>query len=102
MKIPEQIKVGGHTYKVVRNYKFKERVDIHGQCDHCFQEIRLGEEDGGGKFSKSKIEEVFMHELFHCVDEVYNSGNLSKEDETITRLAQGLYQVLKDSNLLRE
>lgn len=95
MKIPKKLKVGGHIYTVIEGYKFKEREDAHGQCDHTALEIRLTESDIGGKFSRSKIECSFIHEVLHAVDNTYNNANLKEED--VTRLAEGLYQVLKDA-----
>jgi len=97
MNIPNKIKVGGHEYKVLKDYKFVERVDAHGQTDHILLEIRLCEEDMAGKFSQSKVECNFIHELIHAVDNTYNGNKL--EEDTVTRLAEGLYQVLKDNKI---
>ncbi len=100
MKIPDHLTVGGHLYKVLRDYKFKERQDIHGQTDHTALEIRLCESDLAGKFATSKIECNFIHELIHAVDNTYNNAALKEED--VVRLAEGLYQVLKVNDMLRE
>jgi hypothetical protein len=100
MKIPNKLKVGGHTYTILKNYHFKERGDLLGQADHTLLEIRLAKYEGGGnKISSTKREEVFIHEILHTINEVYNSGKL--EEETIQRLSYGLHQVLKDNKLLK-
>lgn len=36
-----------------------------------------------------------MHEILHAVDKNYNNGSLS--EKALSRLSQGLYQVLKDN-----
>jgi len=87
MKIPKKVKVGGLTYKVLLNYKFKEREDLRGQCDNTSQEIRLA-----GNICQEGIEQTFMHELLHAIDNVYNAYKL--DDDTVERISQGLYQTL--------
>jgi hypothetical protein len=44
------------------------------------------------------VEAIFLHELLHAVDNVYNAHGL--EEEVVHRLAEGLYQVLNDNGLL--
>ncbi len=100
MIIPDNLTVGGHNYKVLRDYMFREREDIDGQADQTFQEIRLAERGIGGVFNRTLIEQNFMHELLHCVDNVYNAQKL--EEETVTRISQGLYQVLKVNGMFAE
>jgi len=96
MKIPSKLKVGGFTYKVIKNYKFKEISDSIGQTDHDVLEIRISYFDSGGiRRNQEKIEEIVIHEILHCINQAYNSNKL--DEETITRLGNGLYQVLKDN-----
>lgn len=98
MIIPKQLKVGGHIYKVLQNYHFAERTDKWGQTDSGVHEVRIADGDGA-KFSKSRIEQTFIHELLHTVDLVYHNGKLEEEDVAV--LSEGLYQVLKDNGLLK-
>ena len=99
MKIPKTLKVGGFNYKVIQGYKFKEK-ELAGQADHRSLEIRLSSIDpGGNKYAQAKIEECFLHELLHAVDCVYNCNKL--DEDTVDRLSNGLYQVLKDNKILR-
>jgi len=101
MKIPSKVKVGGFIYKVIPNYKFKEIFDNLAQGDPNSLEIRIKYFDSGGeKLNQQKIEEMFLHEIVHCINEVYNSNKI--DEDTITRLTMGLYQVLKDNKLLKE
>jgi len=100
MKIPKQIKIGGHTYKVKEDHKFVERSDLLGLCDHYQRIIFITPFDvNGAKRGRTGIEETFIHELLHAVDEIYNSKKL--EEDTVKRISEGLYQVFKDNDLLR-
>ena len=100
MKIPKKIKVGGHIYDVDTNYFFKERFDRCGSSDHQQKEIKITKIDTGGRPRHiSDVEVTFIHELLHCVDEVYNANSL--EEKSVSVLAEGLYQVLKDNKLLK-
>jgi len=47
--------------------------------------------------SRSTIEKIFIHELLHCVDKIYNASAL--DEETVLRLGEGLYQVLADNDI---
>lgn len=99
MKIPETLTVGGHNYTVIKDYKFREIMEAHGQTDHSNTEIRLCREDKSGQFSRSKYECNFIHELLHVVDNTYNNAALEEAD--VARLAEGLYQVLKINEMLK-
>ena len=101
MIIPKKVKVGGHTYKVLFPYNFRERVDLDGQVDHNVAEIRVsGSDTNSVKRTRSMIEQVFFHELLHCIDFAYNGSKL--DDDTVERISQGLYAVLKDNGFLKE
>ena len=98
LRIPSKLKVGGTTYKIIKDYKFIERFDLIGQIENLKCEIRLQSNDGSGKFNHDRKLQIFIHELLHAIDYVYNA-NKFKDDDTIERLSQGLYQVLKDNKL---
>ena len=99
MKIPESITVGGKTYKVLFPYVFVEDVNLSGQACHEVQEIRVsGIVPGGSDRPREGSEETLMHELLHCVDQVYNAGAL--DEATVLRLSEGLYQALRDAGML--
>lgn len=101
MRIPKQLKVGGQVYEVIYPYVFMERASIGGLADHVTNTIRIAAlGDAGAPYAKENIEEAFIHELLHCVDVVYNNHGL--DEVVVTRLAEGLYQVLKDNKLLVE
>ena len=97
MKILNKVKVGGIFYKVIQNYIFKE-TELMGQAEHRETEIRISSKTPNNTcYSRQKIEECFLHEILHCVDNIYNCQKL--DEDTITRLSQGLYQVFNDNKI---
>lgn len=99
MKIPNKLKVGGINYKIKKDYRFKETI-LQGQCDAIQAELRISYVDqGGNRRNFEKIEETFIHEVLHAVDSCYNNNKL--DEESTDRLANGMYQVLKDNKLLK-
>ena len=99
LSFPATIQVGGVVYQVIYPYVFIERSDLAGQSCHRTNVIRLGYqyEKTGEVFASETIVQTFWHEVLHCIDVVYNADNL--EDDTVERLSQGLYQVLKGLGL---
>ncbi len=93
MKIPKRIKIGGHWFDV-----------IHKNGETGFR-------DSGFKGSwsnvivlnkglkQSKRESVLLHEIIH---EISWQNDLDLKEETVSTIAEGLYQVLVDNKLLRE
>ena len=100
MIIPKKLKVGGHEYRVLYPHIFSERSDVCAQADHATNCIRVTAQTNGGEVRpRSNVEQSFFHEVLHCVDLVYNGAKL--EDEVVERISQGMYQVLRDSGMLR-
>ena len=96
MKIPNKIKVAGHMYKVVWDDKRLSNAGFLGESDHHLDMIYMC------KYYRrdvprndSEIKETLVHEILHAVDANYNNHAL--DEETVTRLAVGLYQVLADN-----
>lgn len=100
MKIPKTLKVGGITYKVIKRSRFsKGDSKFSGLAKHSQATVELALDFEDVPFDIQKVEECFIHELLHCVDNIYNNQKL--DEDTVDRLSQGLYQVLKDNNLLK-
>jgi len=100
MKILKKVKVGGHIYKVKFPYHFKEVSQLFGQTDHSSLEIRITDIDfEGNPLPASKIWLNFLHEIFHCVDKVYNAHTI--EEIIVERMAEGLFQVLTDNFIIK-
>ena len=100
MKIPKKIKVGGKVYDIEENYNFSERFDRMGHTNPDLCEIKITHKSlVGKKLNQQVIEEVFWHEVVHCIDHTYNAGNL--DEDTVKRFGEGLYQVLNDNKFLK-
>ena len=95
MNIPKSVKVGGQTFKVIKDYVFTERVDINAQCDSDYNEIKLGQL--WREKCRTRQEDIFLHEIIHAVDNIYNGNKLQEED--VVNIGQGLYQVLTDNKI---
>ena len=94
----KQVKIGGFVYKIDYPYVFKERGDLSGQADHTGLTIRISKGDSGEEpYAKEKQSGIILHEILHCIDEVYNNNSL--EERQIDCLTNGLYQVFKDNDL---
>ncbi len=92
----KSLKVGAHTYKVIKPYRFTEETGRTGDCTHPIMEIRIAEVTlSGVRQADSEVEYVFWHEVLHAIDSRYNGLMLREED--ITRIAEGLTQVLYDN-----
>lgn len=92
MKIPKTLKVGGHKYKVIKNHKFTKKENLVGQARHMDLEIRLQR-----GVNKRKREEIFLHEVLHCVDNIYNHQRMN--ERALGNISEGLYQVLTDNKI---
>ena len=105
MKIPKSLKIGGMSLKVIfpaeqTTYKNEKGEDTQadGFILMSTGEIHIANKSKENNiYAEDYIGQVFMHELLHAINYVYNSDALS-EDE-IERLSQGLYQVLKDNKI---
>ena len=95
MKIPKRIKVAGHWYEVIFDDIKLTNEGLVGLSVHNQLIIYLCNKYRGEKLNKTIIEETFLHEILHTVDTNYNNHSLS--EETVDRLSEGLYQVLKDN-----
>ena len=96
MKIPKKIKVAGHIYKVIWDDKRLSNGGFVGESDHHLDTIYMCKYfQRDEPRNDSEIEETFIHEILHTIDVNYNNHGLN--EKTITRLAVGLHQVLKDN-----
>lgn len=86
MKIPKQLKIGGHVYKVLLKDLDKS---VCGDSDRVKNLIRID-----SNFPQNQREVTLIHEILHCINNEFNHALLDS-------LAEQLYQVLKDNNLLK-
>ena len=100
MRIPKTLKVGGIDYKVIkRKILVGEARKFFAVAKHRQATIEIASTYNEEAYSTQKIEECFIHELVHCVDEIYNNQKL--DEPTVERLSQGIYQTLKDNGMLK-
>lgn len=101
MRLPEELKIGGHRLKVIFPHSFTERQDVFGFCNLSQGKILITNIDANGNhLSEVHIETVFWHEVFHAINTIYCCemlGKSSNEEEMVEALAQGLTQVLRDN-----
>jgi hypothetical protein len=92
MKIPQTLKIGGHIVSI-----------------DCSQELE--NENGNSKFSKNLInicktlpqdqqEATLIHEILHYLNSTLG-GESTLSHCLLDSLAEQIYQVLKDNNLLK-
>jgi hypothetical protein len=100
MKIPDKIRIFGFDWTVHFNKEVATTNNVYGLTQHASQKIFL--EPG---MTTQKNEQTFLHELMHAI---WWQTGLSKsikdreiEEQVITPMAMGLYQVLKENNLLK-
>lgn len=104
MIIPEKLKIIGFDWTVEKNDKSKD-VTYQGSCygstHQGTQKIFLNPDD-----PIQKSEQVLIHEIMHAIwwqmglNERYKKEK-DIEEEVITTISQGLYQVLKDNDMLK-
>ncbi len=101
MKLPKKVKIGGHWYKVLFPYKYRERHDIDGQRDGNLNEIRIVNTDSNGnELSESTIMVIFIHEIMHAIDGVSGHKIFRDKEDALEGTSEGIYQVLVDNKWL--
>ena len=94
--MPSSIKVGPHTYPIVREPKSK-MLD-HGLCD--WDKVRIVIQ---ARLPKSKAAEVLLHEILHACTYPSMADVRNKTDEEfVDVVAPVLLQVLEDNPELVE
>ena len=99
IKLPKQLKIASHTYKVLYPYEFKEINKVMGQCDSNKLEIRISQGED------TVVWQTFFHELFHAIDRITGQCRFEKEDEGESYLegfTETFTQVFLDNNLLKK
>jgi Zn-dependent peptidase ImmA (M78 family) len=89
MNIPKKLKIGGHEFLIKLEHNSKLGDGSCGLCDRDTNTIIINAD-----LHKSQQEATLIHEIFHAM-------NWELEEEILESLAQQLYQVFKDNNLLR-
>ena len=105
MKIPTKLKIGGHQYKILFPYHFKELNHANGQHDHTVNEIRISDIDSAGiKRVDSQLFVTLIHEIMHGLDRLtgqYRLEDKDGNDEYLHSLSEMIYQFLTDNGYLK-
>ena len=93
MKIPKRIKIGGHWFTI--EYSNGDKGFRDSRFKGSWNNIIVLNKG----LKQSKRESVLLHEIIH---EISWQNDLDLKEETVSTIAEGLYQVLVDNKLLRE
>ena len=102
MIIPRIIKIGGFEWIVEENAKVASEGGVFGSTHHLTQTIFLDPAS-----TEQKKEHTLIHEIMHAVwwqsglAVRYKGDKGGIEEEVVSALAHGVYQVLKDNSLLK-
>ena|ERR1700749_52253 len=101
MKIPKKLKIAGFIWDVAENKEVTNEGGCYGSTHNNLQKIFLEP-----KMTIQKRDQVFLHEILHAVWNSYGLSynkdfNHDKEELVVDALSNGLYQVLRDNNLLK-
>ncbi|MBA2413202.1 MAG: hypothetical protein H0V63_10315 [Burkholderiaceae bacterium] len=95
LKLPPNVKVGGHTYRFVWLAKSAEAVDEWMHCDYDAQRIRV--HPACKTLDGSKIAEYVIHEVQHAINEAYGNLDGATEEHFTTQSAKGWLQVYREN-----
>lgn len=99
MKIPKKIKVGAHCYtiKITKVRDVAKGSSTWGRTTFAGCNVFLDSE-----LAPSKLEETFIHEILHiCFDQAGIVKDEKEEEQLVNAIANQLYPILKNNNLLR-
>jgi hypothetical protein len=93
MDMPKTVKVGAHTYAVLRKTKAQMNTDLGG-CDTNTLQISVQQ-----RLKKSKAKEILVHELLHACTHPSFMGIDDKftDEDFVTAVAPVLLQVIQDN-----
>jgi len=99
MKIPEKIKIGGFIWEVIESDDIANESATFGSTHFHHQKIFL---EAGE--NQQKKEQCLLHEIMHAIfwqtgleKRLDNKEVNITEEEFITAVSNGLYQVIKDN-----
>jgi len=93
MKIPKTIKIGGKTHEVTIKDSEKGGNTNQGSAGVWSLKIWLDKNQ-----AQEAMEETLLHEIIELIKE---ANDLDISHQSISTMAESIYQVLKDNNLLK-
>ncbi len=89
VSMPAAVKIGPHTYTVIRSY----RKGANGYCD--MDGLKLAVQP---RLRRTKAQEVLLHEIMHALTHpTLCGGGQFTDEEFVTGVTPLLLQVLKDN-----
>ena len=95
MKIPKQIKVASHTYRVIFKKNLIRNMGNRGSTNWHLKTIEIDDDMGEGLTPTT-----FLHEIIHVVDRHFLNDQLDEDNSQ--RLAEGLLQVFTEMGVTFE
>lgn len=94
MKIPKSVRIGGIEYGIEYAENLRNGSELlYGMIDYDNCKIVLSSSDGTAHERKCV---TLLHEIIHGI--IWHAvGTIENEEETVTLMAKGLYQVLQDN-----
>ena len=89
VKIPKEIRLLTHTYKIRSNTMETRSMGAMAISHHYHQEIIIDKKG----MPRSEYEQSFFHEVFHVIERHFS---MTFDDSDIDRLAEGLVAILFD------
>ena len=86
VKIPKEIKIGSHNYRVKYKPFLSKDSGFRGTIEHRLQEIWIDPEN-----PPSQRDATLLHEGLHLISTVFSC---SLDDDAIDRVAEGLAEFL--------
>lgn len=100
MKIPKSVMICGFRWGIKTSAEVAIEGDVFGSCHYQSQVLYLDP-----KTTDQKREQCLLHEIMHAIS--WQTGLAKRindrklEEEILTALSFGLYQVLKDNGFLK-
>ena len=92
MDMPKTVKVGPHTYSVLRLSKSQMNGDLGG-CDTNTLQLSVQQ-----RLKKSKAKEILVHEMLHsCTHPSFLGDDKFTDEDFVTAVAPVLLQVIQDN-----
>lgn len=89
IKVPQVIKIGCYSYKVLFRCNMRNDEGFEGACQHRLDEIAIEP-----TISPVRKVVVLLHEIIHLID---RNHEINLDDATTSRLANGLTELLLDN-----
>tara|TARA_R110000822_G_scaffold3036_10_gene13886 strand:+ start:2150 stop:2470 length:321 start_codon:yes stop_codon:yes gene_type:complete len=94
MLIPDSFCIAGHTVTVKKDARLPS--DTHGLWMNSKKTIKLAKFPKGT--AQSYIDQVFFHELVHCLCDTIGRIELSEDEGFVDAMSEALMQALLTSN----